>query len=38
MVHRNLYNDTFWGQSKGKGTNHLGKLLEHVREEIRSGE
>ena len=23
--------------SKGKGTNHLGKLLEQVREEIRSG-
>ena len=34
LVHRNGYNDTFWGIANGKGTNHLGRLLEQVREEL----
>jgi ribA/ribD-fused uncharacterized protein len=27
----NDWNDTFWGVSKGKGTNYLGKLLMEIR-------
>ncbi len=28
----NWWNDTFWGVCKGKGSNHLGKLLMEVRD------
>lgn len=31
----NYWGDTFWGVCKGKGENHLGKLLMRVREELR---
>lgn len=30
----NTWGDTFWGVCKGKGHNHLGKILMEVREEI----
>lgn len=35
IIERNTWNDTFWGVCRGKGENHLGKLLMQVREEIR---
>lgn len=31
----NWWNDTFWGVCKGVGTNHLGKILMKVREELK---
>lgn len=31
----NNWGDTFWGICKGKGTNHLGRLLMQIREELR---
>lgn len=31
----NTWNDTFWGVCRGKGANHLGKILMKVREELR---
>ena len=34
LVEKNDWNDTFWGVYKGKGANHLGKLLEKIREEL----
>jgi ribA/ribD-fused uncharacterized protein len=35
IVEINTWNDTFWGQCKGKGQNHLGKLLMKIREALR---
>lgn len=35
IVEINTWNDTFWGQCNGKGTNHLGKLLMKIREALR---
>jgi N-glycosidase YbiA len=32
LVEDNAWGDTFWGVCKGKGTNHLGRLLEEVRD------
>lgn len=32
LVEGNTWNDTFWGVCKGRGTNHLGKLLMKVRD------
>jgi ribA/ribD-fused uncharacterized protein len=32
----NHWHDTFWGVCKGKGENHLGKILMEVREEIKN--
>jgi len=37
LIHSNTWGDTFYGVCNGKGENHLGKLLEHVREGIRQG-
>lgn len=35
LVFRNSYNDQFWGVTQsGEGQNHLGKLLESIRDEI----
>ena len=34
----NQQGDGFWGQVKGEGENHLGRLLMEVREEIRAEE
>lgn len=31
----NTWNDTFWGVCKGKGHNHLGKILMKIREELK---
>lgn len=36
LIERNTWGDTFWGEYRGKGDNHLGKLLMEVRSEIRS--
>jgi len=33
----NTWGDTFWGTTKGKGDNHLGKLLMAIRTDILSG-
>lgn len=35
IIEGNYWNDTFWGVCKGKGANHLGRLLMKVREELR---
>ena len=35
LVEGNYWGDTFWGVCKGKGTNHLGKLLMKLRREYR---
>lgn len=35
LVEGNNWNDTFWGVCRGKGENHLGKLLMKIREELR---
>lgn len=34
LVEGNDWNDTFWGVCKGKGENHLGKILMQVRNEL----
>lgn len=36
LIEGNTWKDTFWGVCRGKGENHLGKILMKVREEIRS--
>jgi len=33
LVEGNWWGDTFWGVCKGKGENHLGKLLMEIRYE-----
>lgn len=33
LIEGNNWNDTFWGVCRGKGHNHLGKILMAVREE-----
>jgi ribA/ribD-fused uncharacterized protein len=35
LIERNTWGDQFWGQSRGKGENWLGKLLMRIRDEIR---
>ena len=35
IIEINTWNDTFWGQCKGKGQNNLGKLLMKIREALR---
>lgn len=35
LVEGNTWNDTYWGVCKGKGKNHLGKILMEVREALR---
>ena len=34
LVEGNMWGDTYWGVCKGKGENHLGKLLMKIREEL----
>lgn len=34
LIEGNHWNDTFWGVCKGKGENHLGKLLMKVRAQL----
>jgi N-glycosidase YbiA len=36
IIEGNNWNDTFWGVCKGKGLNHLGKLLMEIRSKILS--
>lgn len=36
IVEVNYWGDTFWGVCKGKGENHLGRILMQVREELAS--
>lgn len=31
LVEENNWNDTFWGTCKGKGENHLGKILKYIK-------
>ena len=35
LVEGNYWNDTFWGVCRGKGQNHLGRILMKVRDRIR---
>lgn len=35
LIEGNTWGDTYWGVCKGKGKNHLGKLLMDVRAELR---
>lgn len=35
LIEGNTWGDTFWGVCKGRGQNHLGKILMGVREAIR---
>ena len=35
LIEGNWWGDTFWGVCRGKGENHLGKILMKIREEIR---
>jgi hypothetical protein len=34
LVEGNTWNDTFWGRCKGRGQNHLGKILMKIRDEL----
>ena len=38
LVEGNTWGDTFWGVCRGKGENHLGKILMKIREEIKQEE
>lgn len=35
IIEGNTWNDTFWGVCRGKGHNHLGKIIIQIREELR---
>lgn len=35
LVEGNTWGDTFWGVCRGKGANHLGKILMATREQLR---
>lgn len=35
LVERNTWGDKFWGEYRGEGENHLGRLLMEVRENLR---
>jgi N-glycosidase YbiA len=34
LVEGNTWNDTFWGVCKGRGSNHLGKILMRIRSDL----
>ena len=36
LIEENWWNDQFWGVSKGKGKNHLGRIIMEVRTELRT--
>jgi ribA/ribD-fused uncharacterized protein len=38
LIEGNTWGDTFWGVCRGKGENHLGKILMLVRDELREKE
>lgn len=35
LIEGNTWRDYYWGECKGKGENHLGKILMEVREIIK---
>lgn len=35
LIEGNTWNDTYWGICRGRGKNHLGKILMQIREELR---
>jgi len=35
LIEGNYWNDTFWGVCKGKGENHLGRILMTIRNELK---
>lgn len=35
LIEGNTWGDTFWGVCKGKGANHLGKILMKIRKDLR---
>ena len=37
LIEGNTWGDVFWGTCNGVGENHLGRLLMHVRDELRYG-
>lgn len=37
LVEDNAWNDTFWGVCRGRGQNHLGRILMEVRDGLRGG-
>jgi ribA/ribD-fused uncharacterized protein len=37
LIEGNHWGDCFWGVCKGKGSNHLGKILMQVRDELFTG-
>jgi len=37
LIEGNTWGDTFWGICKGKGENHLGRILMEVRHSINTG-
>ena len=34
LIEGNWWNDTFWGICRGKGENHLGKILMNIRNQL----
>lgn len=38
IVEGNTWNDKYWGQVRGSGCNHLGRLIMQIRQEIRSSD
>ena len=36
LIEGNWWNDTFWGVFRGKGHNHLGKILMRIRQDLRA--
>jgi ribA/ribD-fused uncharacterized protein len=38
LVEGNTWGDVFWGTVRGRGKNHLGRILMRVREELAQGE
>jgi hypothetical protein len=36
LIEGNDWGDTYWGVCRGRGANHLGRLLMHVRTDLRS--
>ena len=35
LIEGYTWNDTYWGICRGRGKNHLGKILMQIREELR---
>lgn len=34
LIEGNWWGDTFWGECKGQGENHLGRILMKIRREL----